>query len=77
MVREMLAAGGSVEVTDRGRVVAVLSPPRSSDGIQRLRELGVTRPGDRTALSKGLEQIALLPEVDLPGALEEQRDSRR
>lgn len=77
VVRKMLASGQSVDITDRGRVVALLSPPRQSGGLQRLRDMGMTRQADPQALQKGLARISGLPALDLAGALNEQRDSDR
>lgn len=64
-------------ITDRGRVVAVLHPPPAETGLEKLRRLGLVRPGDPARLELALAAIAKLPAVDLEGALAEQRDLDR
>lgn len=48
----MVEAGESVEITDRGRPVAVLSPIPDAGGIERLRTTG-----DLTSASGGFDDL--------------------
>lgn len=77
VIRKMAASGVSVEITDRGRVVAILSPPPHASGLDRLRRIGVTRPGDPAEVAKVLARVDALPALGLVDALAEQRDSER
>ena len=74
VVRKIATAGIAEEITDRGRVVAVLSPPPQATGIERLRQVGVTHPAVRGALAEAIASVEMLPSVGLTGALIEQRD---
>ena len=58
-------AGETIEVTDRGRPVALLSPIREASALQRLR-----RSGDLVAATEGELPEPLEPasNVDLPSA---------
>jgi prevent-host-death family protein len=58
-----VAAGENFEVTDRGRVVAVLLRARHP-GMGRLREEGMLRPAEGELLE--IETIALPPGADPP-----------
>jgi antitoxin (DNA-binding transcriptional repressor) of toxin-antitoxin stability system len=77
VVRKVTASGVAEEITDRGRVVAVLTPPPVVDGLQRLRQAGVTRAADSRLLHEALAQVGSIPPLDLAGALAEQRDHER
>ena len=77
VIRRVAGSGISEEITDRGRVVAVLSPPVRADGMERLRRMGMTRSPDAHALTRALEQVDSLPALALSEALAEQRDSDR
>ena len=77
VIRRVAGSGISEEITDRGRVVAILSPPVRADGIERLRKMGMTRPPDPDALRQALEQVDSLPALALSEALAEQRDRDR
>lgn len=77
VVRKVVASGVAEEITDRGRVVAVLSPPPSRLGLERLRELGATRPADPSARGEALALMADLPALGLSQSLAEQRDDGR
>lgn len=72
-----MASGTPEEITDRGRVVAILAPPPESSGLQRLREAGATRPAVHGAVADALKATDDLPEVGLSEALAEQRDTER
>lgn len=77
VVRRVVSSGESEEITDRGRVVAVLSPPQRSSGLQRLRDSGVVRAAIPAAMSEALASSEDLPDLDIAGALVEQRDIER
>jgi antitoxin (DNA-binding transcriptional repressor) of toxin-antitoxin stability system len=57
--------GETIEVTDRGRRVAILSPPPEGDALSRLRALGEIEPakGDLDDLPKPL---VLAPGLERP-----------
>ena len=76
-VRRVAASGIAEEITDRGRVVAVLAPPPTAGGLERLRAAGAVRPADPGGLGEVLDA---LDEIKVPGlmkALREQRESER
>lgn len=77
MVRRVTASGVAEDITDRGRVVAVLGPPPRATGLERLREAGVTRPADPRLLLEGLSEARAAPSLKLGAALAEQRDLDR
>ncbi len=77
VVRRVVASGVAAEITDRGRVVAILSPPPQASGLEWLRRLGMTRPAEPGALAKVLARTGALPALGLVQALAEQRDSER
>jgi antitoxin (DNA-binding transcriptional repressor) of toxin-antitoxin stability system len=77
VVRQVAASGIAEEITDRGRVVAVLAPVSPGGPLDRLRRAGLVRPGDPTALTRGMTSAATLPALELSRALIEQRDSER
>lgn len=77
VVRRVSASGVAEEITDRGRVVAVLGPAPRATGLDRLRQAGMTRPADRALLMEALDRAEAAPRVDLPGALAEQRELER
>lgn len=76
VIRRVVASGVSEEITDHGRVVAVLAPPPALQGLEKLRAEGHVTP----ATGGFTERLRLLE--DLPGveglraALDEQRDER-
>ncbi|MEO7804165.1 MAG: prevent-host-death family protein [Actinomycetota bacterium] len=79
VIRRIVASGKAEEVTDRGRVVALLSPAEEATGLERLRRQGAVRERDPLAFQQALEMIHSLPpmDLDLEGALKEQRDTDR
>ena len=60
--------GETIEVTDRGRPVAVLAPPPAGSALDRLRALGDIDPatGDLDDLP---EPIILAPDIEQPSAV--------
>jgi prevent-host-death family protein len=60
--------GETIEITDRGRPVAVLSPPPDGSPLERLRACGdvVTAAGDIDDLP---EPLVLAPEVECPSSV--------
>ncbi|MHB8508086.1 MAG: hypothetical protein ACYDGR_05475 [Candidatus Dormibacteria bacterium] len=77
VIHRVAASGVTEEITHRGRVVAVLSPPPAATGLAGLRAAGLSRAADPDTLARALAVVASLPPVDLAGALSEQRDSDR
>jgi len=74
------ASGVAQEITDRGRVVAILSPPPAGEGLERLRRLGLTKPPCGEGVGKVLDRLQPLigtRELRLGEALAEQRDTER
>jgi prevent-host-death family protein len=78
---EKVKAGDEVVVTDHGRAVAVLSaipaeaPARTvEEHLARLEARGQLRRGDGTAWKPRKPMI--VPGVDLPGAIDEDREER-
>ena len=69
-------AGETMEVTDRGNAVALLTPlPERSDPIERLAadgRIAARATRDLADLGPPLK----IPEADISGALEEQREDR-
>ena len=77
VVRQVAASGLAQEITDRGRVVAVIGPPPDLHGLERLRAEGAVRQGNAADWRAA---VAALRDVAVPGliqALEEQRDTGR
>jgi prevent-host-death family protein len=60
--------GETIEVTDRGRRVAILSPPPEGDPLDRLRALGDLEPakGDLDDLP---QPLVLAPGLERPSAV--------
>jgi len=77
VIRQVVESRHPVEITQRGRVVAVISPAPGLVGLERLRALGHVIPRDPSALARGLAAPETLPPVRLMEALEEQRDTER
>jgi antitoxin (DNA-binding transcriptional repressor) of toxin-antitoxin stability system len=77
VVRRVAASGVAEEITDRGRVVAILAPPPQASGLERLRQQGAVRPAKKGRLSELLKMLSGLPEIGLTEALQEQRDTDR
>ena len=77
IVRKVVASGTPEEITDRGRVVAILVPPPESSGLERLREAGATRLPVPGAVADALAGTSDLAEVGLTDSLAEQRDTER
>lgn len=46
-----VAAGETIEVTDRGKLVAVISPPQTRSAYERLLETGRLLPAERDLLA--------------------------
>ena len=73
VIRKVRATGMAVEITDRGRVVAILSPPPEETGVDRLRNAGVVLEPMQGSIEDVLNsKITLAGAAD---ALREQRDS--
>ena len=77
VVRRVAASRQSEEITDRGRVVAVIAPATRHTGLEALRQAGAVRPAKPAPRSELLQDITKLPSLDLPAALREQRDTER
>lgn len=77
VVRRVAASGLAEEITDRGRVVAILGPPPRTQGLSRLRQAGAVRPAKPGRLSEVMQAVGRLPEIGLAEALQEQRDTDR
>jgi antitoxin (DNA-binding transcriptional repressor) of toxin-antitoxin stability system len=77
VVRRVAASGVAEEITDRGRVVAILAPPPRAEGLERLRQAGAVRDAKAGRLYEVIEAAGALPEIGLMEALEEQRDTDR
>jgi prevent-host-death family protein len=60
--------GETIEVTDRGRRVAILSPPPEGGPLDRLRALGDVEPA-RGALEDLPEPLVLEPGSERPSAV--------
>jgi antitoxin (DNA-binding transcriptional repressor) of toxin-antitoxin stability system len=77
VVRRVAASGVAEEITDRGRVVAILAPPPRTEGLERLRQAGAVRPAKPGQLYEVIKELGTLPEIGLMDALQEQRDTDR
>lgn len=77
VVRRVASSGLAEEITDRGRVVAILAPPPRTEGLDRLRQVGAVRPAKPGRLDEVIRELETLPEVGLMEALQEQRDTDR
>lgn len=77
VVRRVAASGVAEEITDRGRVVAILGPPPRTEGLERLRQAGAVRPAKPGRLSEVIKEFGRLPDLGLTEALQEQRDTER
>ncbi len=77
VVRRVAASGVAEEITDRGRVVAILAPPPRTEGLERLRQAGAVRPAKPGRLYEVIKELGTLPEIGLMDALQEQRDTDR
>jgi len=77
VVRRVAASGVAEEITDRGRVVAILAPPPPVSGLERLRQQGAVRPAKPGGLYEVVKAFGRLPSIGLTEALEEQRDTDR
>jgi antitoxin (DNA-binding transcriptional repressor) of toxin-antitoxin stability system len=77
VVRRVAASGVAEEITDRGRVVAILAPPPRTEGLERLRQAGAVRPAKPGQLTEVIKGLEILPEIGLMDALQEQRDTDR
>lgn len=78
VIRDVAASGVAQEITDRGRVVAIIAPPPELTGLARLRQQGAVRPAKPGGIRELLERIEKLPPT--PGLMEalwEQRDTDR
>lgn len=73
----LVEAGETIEVTDRGRPVAVLAPLPDRGGLTRLRAAGEVSAAS-AELDKLPEPLLLAPETPLPSAVLERlrRDER-
>jgi antitoxin (DNA-binding transcriptional repressor) of toxin-antitoxin stability system len=77
VVRRVAASGVAEEITDRGRVVAILAPPPLAKGLARLRQAGAVRAAEPGGIAEVVEAMTDLPSVNLTKALAEQRDVDR
>lgn len=77
VVRRVAASGVAEEITDRGRVVAILAPPSRTEGLERLRQAGAVRPAKPGRLFDVIEAAGDVPDIRLMDALTEQRDTER
>ncbi len=77
VVRQVAASGIAEEITDRGRVVAVLGPPPVAEGLEWLRLSGAVRTAEAGGIAEVLELAGDLPSIALATALQEQRDTER
>jgi antitoxin (DNA-binding transcriptional repressor) of toxin-antitoxin stability system len=77
VVRRVAASGVAEEITDRGRVVAVIGPPTTARGYHRLVEAGAVRPAEGGGVLELFDELDQLPGLALGEALEEQRDTSR
>lgn len=77
VVRRVAASGVAEEITDRGRVVAILAPPPRTEGLERLRQAGAVRPAKPGRLYEVVKRMGRVPEIGLTEALKEQRDTDR
>ncbi|TMD04187.1 MAG: hypothetical protein E6J01_13800 [Chloroflexi bacterium] len=77
VVRRVAASGVAEEITDRGRIVAILAPPPRTEGLERLRQAGAVRPAKSGGLYDVIKAVGKLPEIGLMEALKEQRDTDR
>ena len=77
VVRKVAISGKAEEITDRGKVLAVLAPPPEATGLAKLRKSGQTVIGTGGSIRDFLRKVDGLPSVDLGRALEEQRDAER
>lgn len=77
VVRRVAASGIAEEITDRGRVVAMVAPVPDGSPLDRLRRAGLVRQGNPAALTRALAGVGALPPVALSEALAEQRDTDR
>jgi prevent-host-death family protein len=70
---ELVKAGQTVEVTDRGRLVALLTPPSEGAGHRdRLIRAGVLRPSSRHRVLRPAEDLPV-PKVATQVVLDELR----
>ena len=67
-VLRRVEAGETVEVTDRGRPVALLTPVPQADGLERLRADGDATP-PHAPLDTLAEPLALPKGTELPSAV--------
>ena len=77
VVRKVVASGVAEEITDRGRVVAILAPPPAAEGLARLRQSGAVRPPEPGGIAEVVDALDDLPALNLARALAEQRDTDR
>ena len=76
-VRRVRASGIAEEITDRGRVVAILAPPPGISGLDRLLHEGALHEPEPGGLMDVLPDAGALGDERLMEALLEQRDSER
>ena len=77
VVRKVAASRVAEEITERGRVVAILAPPPRAEGLARLRQSGAVRAAEPGGIAEVVEAMADLPALNLTEALTEQRDAER
>ncbi len=77
VIRRVAGSGIAEEITDRGRVVAILAPPPRSEGLERLRQAGAVRPAKPGRLDGVIKQLGNVAELRLMEALQEQRDTEQ
>jgi prevent-host-death family protein len=57
--------GETIEVTDRGRLVAILAPPPDGSPLDRMRALGEVEPAS-AKLDDLPDPLVLKPSIELP-----------
>lgn len=71
----LVEAGATVEITDRGRPVAILSPVPSGGPLERLRESGQSVPAQR-AIEDLAPPLVAPSDISVSEVLQDQREER-
>jgi prevent-host-death family protein len=64
----LVEAGETIEITDRGRPVALLKPIPELSNLEKLRALGEVESADQT-LGKFPQPVNLDPDLELPSVI--------